>query len=101
MPPSLVETPRSVHPTLSKRTRGWLRFLWEKTTTPDDWSADALEALVRSFAEQKGVKLVRIAQPLRAALTGRTASPGIFQILVTLGRNESLTRLSERANGPA
>ena len=42
MPPSLVETPRSVHPTLSKRTRGWLRFLWEKTTTPDDWNADGV-----------------------------------------------------------
>ena len=37
-----AETPRSVHPTLNRRARGWLRFLWEKTTTPDDWSADGV-----------------------------------------------------------
>ncbi len=36
------ETPRSVHPTLNRRTRGWLRFLWEKATTPDDWNADGV-----------------------------------------------------------
>ncbi len=36
------ETPRSVHPTLNRRTRGWLRFLWEKATTPDDWDADGI-----------------------------------------------------------
>ena len=86
---------------LDHGARDLLRGLGVTLAAADDWSAAALEALVRSFAEQKGVKLVRIAQPLRAALTGRTASPGIFQILVTLGRNESLTRLSERANGPA
>ena len=37
-----AETPRSVHPTLNRRARGWLRFLWEKATTPDDWSADGV-----------------------------------------------------------
>ena len=37
-----VDTPRSVHPTLNRRTRGWLRFLWEKTTTPDNWNADGV-----------------------------------------------------------
>ena len=41
-PPQLAETPRSVHPTLNRRARGWLRFLWEKATTPDDWSADGV-----------------------------------------------------------
>ncbi len=40
--PTLEETPRSVHPTLNRRTRGWLRFLWEKATTPDDWNADGV-----------------------------------------------------------
>ena len=40
--PTLDDTPRSVHPTLSRRTRGWLRFLWEKATTPDDWSGDGV-----------------------------------------------------------
>ncbi len=42
LPALPVETPRSVHPTLNRRTRGWLRFLWEKATTPDDWSADGV-----------------------------------------------------------
>ena len=37
-----VETPQSIHPTLNRRTRGWLRFLWEKATTPDDWNADGV-----------------------------------------------------------
>jgi hypothetical protein len=41
-PPQFAETPRSVHPTLNRRARGWLRFLWEKATTPDDWSADGV-----------------------------------------------------------
>ena len=38
----LAATPRSVHPTLNRRARGWLRFLWEKTTTPDDWGGDGM-----------------------------------------------------------
>ena len=40
--PKLTDTPRSIHPTLNRRARGWLRFLWEKATTPDDWSADGV-----------------------------------------------------------
>ena len=42
VPQLSAETPRSVHPTLNRRARGWLRFLWEKATTPDDWSADGV-----------------------------------------------------------
>ena len=41
-PPLPEESPASVHPTLNRRARGWLRFLWEKTTTPDDWGADGM-----------------------------------------------------------
>ena len=41
-PPVFEETPSSIHPTLTRRTRGWLRFLWEKSTTEDDWSADGV-----------------------------------------------------------
>ena len=41
-PPLPEETPASVHPTLNRRARGWLRFLWEKATTPDDWGADGM-----------------------------------------------------------
>jgi len=61
-----------------------------------DWSAAAIEAVVRAFAERSGVKLGSVAQPLRAALTGKTTSPPIFDVLVVLGREESLARLRDR-----
>lgn len=59
------------------------------------WTADALEAAVRTVAEAAGVGLGKVAQPLRAALTGRATSPGIFDVLVLLGREESLGRLAD------
>ena len=59
------------------------------------WTAPSLETALRSFADEKGVKFSRIAQPLRAALTGQTVSPGIFDVLVVLGRDESLARINE------
>ncbi len=58
-----------------------------------DWSPSALEAAARGFAEQAGLKLGQVAQPLRAALTGRTSSPPLFEMLALLGRQESLNRL--------
>jgi glutamyl-tRNA synthetase len=51
---------------------------------------------VRAFAERKGLKLGSVAQPLRAALTGRTTSPGIFEVLVVLGKAESLARIADQ-----
>jgi glutamyl-tRNA synthetase len=47
-------------------------------------------------AEEADVKLGKIAQPLRAALTGKTTSPGIFDVLLLLGRNESLARIADQ-----
>ncbi|RYG83219.1 glutamate--tRNA ligase, partial [bacterium] len=61
-----------------------------------DWSATALDQAVRDVAEQAGVGLGKVAQPLRAALTGRTTSPGIFDVLVLLGRDESLARIDDQ-----
>src|SRR3546814_14504796 len=61
-----------------------------------DWNAAAAEAAVRSVAEAEGVKLGAVAQPLRAALTGRKTSPGIFDVLDLLGRAESLGRIADR-----
>ena len=63
----------------------------------DPWDAASLETRTRVFAEKEGVKLGDIAQPLRAALTGRTASPPIFDVAAVLGREEALTRI--RAQG--
>ena len=62
-----------------------------------DWSASALEAAVKEHAAVSGTKLGAIAQPLRAALTGRAASPGIFDVLAILGRDESLARIGDQA----
>jgi glutamyl-tRNA synthetase len=61
-----------------------------------DWRAEAIEAAVRAVADEAGLKLGKLAQPLRAALTGRTTSPGIFDVLVLLGQCESLARISDQ-----
>ncbi len=57
------------------------------------WDEAALETAVKAIAEQTAMKLGQVAQPLRAALTGSTVSPGIFEVLRILGRDESLARL--------
>ncbi len=62
------------------------------------WNADTVEKIVRGFAESEGVGLGKVAQPLRAALTGSTISPGIFEILAVLGREESLGRMEDVKN---
>jgi glutamyl-tRNA synthetase len=61
------------------------------------WTASGLEAAVRDFAEGESLGLGKVAQPLRGALTGRTVSPGVFDMLVVLGREESLARLADCA----
>ncbi len=60
------------------------------------WTEEALEAAVKSFAEERELKLGKVAQPLRAALTGSSVSPGIFEVLVALGREESLGRIRDQ-----
>ncbi|ACB95050.1 glutamate--tRNA ligase [Beijerinckia indica] len=62
-----------------------------------EWKASALEAIVRAYVAETGVKLGQVAQPLRAALTGRATSPGIFDVLEVLGRDEGLARLRDQA----
>jgi glutamyl-tRNA synthetase len=63
------------------------------------WTEAALEEAVRRFVEAKGLKLGAVAQPLRAALAGSTASPGIFEVMTVLGREETLARLADAAAG--
>ncbi len=64
-----------------------------------DFSAPALDAALRGFAEATGRKLGQVAQPLRAALTGSTASPGIDATLASLGHDEALARIAAVAGG--
>ncbi len=81
---------------LSQSGRDHLAVLTPKLEALDDWSAVTTEAVVRETAATLGVKLGDLAQPLRAALTGRTTSPGIFDVLAILGREESLGRLFDQ-----
>ena len=64
--------------------------------TVEDWTAAATEAAIRDFASTGGHKLGAVAQPLRAALTGRSTSPGVFDVLAVLGREESLARITDQ-----
>jgi glutamyl-tRNA synthetase len=59
------------------------------------WTAGDLQAVVRDFADEEGLGLGKIAQPLRVALTGRTISPSVFDMMEILGRDESLARVRE------
>lgn len=61
-----------------------------------EWTADAIEATVREYAGQAGVKLGAVAQPLRAASTGKSTSPPVFDVLAILGRDESLARIRDQ-----
>ncbi len=65
--------------------------------TVQTWTQESIEAAIRDFAETKGLKFGKVAQPLRAALTGGAASPGIFDLLTVLGREESLGRIADQA----
>jgi glutamyl-tRNA synthetase len=62
-----------------------------------DWQTASLEARLRDFVAAKGVKLGTVAQPLRAALTGSLASPGIFEVMEVLGRDETIGRIADAA----
>nr|pir glutamate-tRNA ligase (EC 6.1.1.17) - Thermus aquaticus [Thermus aquaticus]1G59_A Chain A, GLUTAMYL-TRNA SYNTHETASE [Thermus thermophilus]1G59_C Chain C, GLUTAMYL-TRNA SYNTHETASE [Thermus thermophilus]1GLN_A Chain A, GLUTAMYL-TRNA SYNTHETASE [Thermus thermophilus HB8]CAA45854.1 glutamate--tRNA ligase [Thermus thermophilus HB8] len=73
-----------------------LKELYPRLRAQEEWTEAALEALLRGFAAEKGVKLGQVAQPLRAALTGSLETPGLFEILALLGKERALRRL-ERA----
>jgi glutamyl-tRNA synthetase len=81
---------------LTTAARSFLRSAYDKLSALAEWDAPSLEAAIREVAEGNGVKLGKLAQPLRAALTGRTTSPGIFEVLVLLGRGESLARIADQ-----
>ncbi|MBS7539942.1 glutamate--tRNA ligase [Ancylobacter lacus] len=86
---------------LTPEARRLLGLAAQALAALDEWSAATTEAAVRQVAESAGVKLGALAQPLRAAMTGRTTSPGIFDVLAVLGREESLARLTDQAGTAA
>lgn len=65
-------------------------------TDIDPWTVEQIEVTIRKFAEEEGIKLGNIAQPLRSVLTGTTTSPGIFDVLYLLGRNSAISRIRDQ-----
>ncbi len=80
---------------LTSEARKLLAGLVRPLNALSAWEAPEIEALIRGEAEAAGVKLGKVAQPLRAALTGSTASPGLFEVMAVLGRDEVLGRLAD------
>jgi len=78
-----------------------LRQVAEALSGCPDWTETALETAVKGVAEDAGLGLGKVAQPLRAALTGRTTSPGIFDVLLLLGQRESQDRIADALSGQA
>jgi glutamyl-tRNA synthetase len=85
---------------LTTEARTALRSAHEALSALTDWTPETTEQAVRSVAERDGLKLGKLAQPLRAALTGRTSSPGIFDVLILLGKGESLSRIADQLVEP-
>lgn len=76
-----------------------LQDIVNELTEFEDWQSAALQELAKAYGEKAGLKLGKVAQPLRAALTGSTVSPSVFEILQVLGKEESLGRLTDAING--
>src|SRR5262249_21067526 len=76
--------------------RAALAGLLPKLEAVSNWTPGDVEAAVRAYADEATLKLGKVAQPVRAALTGRATSPGIFDVLDVLGREESLARLRDQ-----
>ncbi|MEN9682637.1 MAG: hypothetical protein RLZZ427_388 [Pseudomonadota bacterium] len=86
---------------LTDDARALLGQVHARITAAADWTLPTLEAALKAMAEELGLGLGKLAQPLRAALTGQTTSPGIFDVLVLLGREESLARIAAQVTVPA
>ncbi len=95
-----AQRPLSIEPKaealLADGGRDRIAGLLPHLTALPEWSAAATESAVRKFGEENGLKLGQVAQPLRAALTGRATSPGLFDVMSVLGREECLARLRDQ-----
>ncbi len=82
---------------LDAAAREKLKALLPKLEAASEWQAAELEGIVRAYAEETGAKLGKVAQPLRAALTGKLVSPPVFDVMAVLGREEALARIGDQA----
>ena len=81
---------------LTPEARGILAQAHARLAATADWTPDAIEATLKALAEELGLGLGKLAQPLRAALTGQTTSPGIYDVLVLIGRDATLGRIADQ-----
>ncbi len=81
---------------LDADARQLLESIHATLTGLDEWTLEAAEDKVKAIAEAAELGLGKLAQPMRAALTGSTSSPGIFDVLILLGKEESLDRLADQ-----
>ncbi|MCF8479587.1 MAG: glutamate--tRNA ligase [Rhodospirillum sp.] len=93
----LPMTPKAAK-ALDGEGKDMLVTLAEKLVSYEPWDRESLEALARQISEEKDVKLGKVAQPIRAALTGSTVSPPIFEVMEILGREETLGRVVDAQN---
>ncbi|WP_229727069.1 glutamate--tRNA ligase [Sphingomonas alpina] len=91
-----LEIDHSAADLLTADGRRILALAHSKLDALDGWDTEKLEDAVRQVADEAGTKLGQVAQPLRAALTGKKTSPGIFEVLDLLGRDESLGRIADQ-----
>jgi glutamyl-tRNA synthetase len=91
-----LEVDEAASTLLTGEARSLLASAHRRLSDLAEWDAASVEAAIREIAEGSGVKLGKLAQPLRAALTGRTTSPGIFDVLALLGQDESLARIADQ-----
>ena len=95
--PSPIQLDPKAAALLDTPARARLAALRPRLAEAAEWVPATLEATTRAFAEETGAKLGQVAQPLRAALTGRSTSPGLFDVMAVLGRDECLARLDAQA----
>jgi glutamyl-tRNA synthetase len=94
---ALVEAPEDPDP---KAWKQWgssphLRTVRDRLANVEPWDVGAVESALRSLVDEVGVKPKEIFQPIRVALTGATVSPGIFESVAALGRDETLARIDK------
>ncbi|MGD9917654.1 MAG: glutamate--tRNA ligase [Paenirhodobacter sp.] len=90
-----VEMDEKAAKQLDPVSRGILKQLTPQLQNAS-WTREELEAIITQEAQAQGLGLGKLAAPMRAALTGRTVTPGIFEMMVLLGREETLARLNDQ-----
>jgi len=96
-PGEIVYDPEAVEKQWKDRdtTKTILQAVADRLGKVESWTPESLEAALRTLAEERGVAAGKIFQPLRVALTGLTVSPGIFEVLVTMGPELAAKRLRD------